>query len=111
MTVVRKSIRGGIVALAFAALAGCDSGGSSSSSGSATGMAVINGDFISAAVSLLGPDGKLVTDDCVDSGTGAGGTLSFPLSGDITLPSQPQLDGKLWIVDRQNVAVTIVDPK
>jgi hypothetical protein len=43
-------------------------------------MAVINGDFVSAAVSLLGPDGTLVTDDCVDSGTGAGGTLSYPLS-------------------------------
>jgi DNA-binding beta-propeller fold protein YncE len=112
MTVVSKRIGGGIVALsALVALGGCGSGGSSSSSGSATGMAVINGDFISAAVSLLAPDGTLVTDDCIDSGTGAGGTLSFPLSGDITLPSQPQLDGKLWIVDRQNAAVTIVDPK
>src|SRR5262245_18552260 len=74
-------------------------------------MAVINGDFVSAPVSLLDPPGNLAADDCIDSGTGAGGTLSSPLSGDITLPSQPQLGGKLWIVDRKNNALTVVDPK
>jgi hypothetical protein len=111
MTVVSKRI--GMTLGALVALGGCGGGSTSSPSGSATGMAVIGvaADFKSALVSLLDADGTLAADDCIDSGTGAGGTLAYPLSGDITLPSQPQLGGKLWIVDRTNGSLTIVDPK
>lgn len=111
MTVVSKRI--GMTLGALVALGGCGGGSTSSPTGSATGMAVIGiaSDYKSAVVSLLGPDGTLEADDCVDSGTGAGGTLSYTLSGDITLPSQPQLGGKLWIIDRQNAALTMVEPK
>lgn len=97
------------LAAALGALGACG-GGSSNPTGAApaSGLVVVNGDFVSAAVSLLAPDGTLAHDDCIDSG--AGGTLSFPLSGDVTTPSQPQLGGDLWLIDRGNSALTILNP-
>jgi hypothetical protein len=49
-------------------------------------------------------------DDCINSGTGAGGGLSATLSGDVTLPSQPQRGNDLWLIDRGNAALTVLDP-
>ncbi len=78
--------------------------------GPASGLAVVGGDFMSSVISLLAADGTLAKDDCIDSGTAASDKLSLALSGDVTLPSQPQIGGKLWIVDRGNAAVTILEP-
>ncbi|MDB4982816.1 MAG: hypothetical protein JWM82_3568, partial [Myxococcales bacterium] len=76
----------------------------------ASGLAVVGGDFMSSVVSLLASDGTLAKDDCIDSGTAASDKLSLALSGDVTLPSQAQNGGKLWIVDRGNAALTILEP-
>jgi hypothetical protein len=76
----------------------------------ASGLAVVGGDFSASVVSLLASDGTLAKDDCIDSGTATSDKLSLALSGDVTLPSQAQRGGKLWIVDRGNAAVTIVEP-
>jgi hypothetical protein len=78
--------------------------------GPPTGLAVVGSDFTSTAISIIAADGTLAKDDCIDSGTQAGGKLSLTLSGDVTLPSQPQLGGDLWLIDRGNAALTIVTP-
>lgn len=73
-------------------------------------LAVVGGDFVTTAVSLVSPGGVLVRDDCIDSATGAAGQLSLTLSGDVTLPSQPQRGNELWLIDRGNADLTVVDP-
>jgi hypothetical protein len=74
------------------------------------GLAVVDSDYTSTSISIVGATGALVKDDCINSGTRAAGKLSFTLSGDVVLPSQPQLGGDLWLVDRGNAALTIVTP-
>jgi hypothetical protein len=76
----------------------------------ASGLAVVGSDFASSVVSLLASDGTLAKDDCIDSGTATSDKLSLALSGDVTLPSQAQRGGKLWIIDRGNAALTILEP-
>jgi DNA-binding beta-propeller fold protein YncE len=100
------------LALALAALAaGCDGGGTTLpiKPAPASGLAVIGNDFTSTVVSLVAADGTLAKADCIDSGT-SGGTISMALSGDVTLPSQPQRGGELWLVDRGNAALTVLEP-
>jgi hypothetical protein len=112
MRTIGKTLCGlwGLVALGALA-GGCgDDAAAPCVVGPATGLAVLASDFTSTAISLLEPDGTLAKDDCIDSGTNAGGALSFTLSGDVTLPSQKQPDGELWLVDRGNAALTIVTP-
>jgi hypothetical protein len=74
------------------------------------GLAVVDSDFTSTSISILGATGTLVKDDCINSGTQAAGKLSLTLSGDVVLPSQPQRGGDLWLVDRGNATLTIVTP-
>jgi hypothetical protein len=105
----------GVAALIAASLGslgvvGCGSE-KTQSGGPATGFAVVGSDFTSTVVSLLNADGTLAQDDCIDSGTKAGGNLSLTLSGDVSLPSQPQQGGKLWLVDRGNAALTVLAPE
>jgi len=78
----------------------------------ARGLAVLAtpADFSSTRVSILGADGALVTEDCIHSEVGSGGGSSLTLSTDVTLPSQPQRGGELWVVDRGNVALLVLDP-
>jgi hypothetical protein len=99
------------LSLSLAALAtGCDSATTSPfTPAPASGLAVVGGDFTSTVVSLVAADGTLAKDDCIDSGT-SGGTISMALSGDVTLPSQPQRGGELWLVDRANAALTVMAP-
>jgi hypothetical protein len=106
----------GVAAVIAASLGGVGCGSEKPSqsvfvSGPATGLAVVGSDFTSTVVSLLNGDGTLAKDDCIDSGTKAGGNLSLTLSGDVTLPSQPQQGGQLWLVDRGNAALTILAPE
>jgi hypothetical protein len=74
-----------------------------------TGLAVVNSDFSTTSLSILDATGALVRADCVDSATGANGSVTSTISGDAVLPSQPQLGGDVIIVDRGNVALTFVD--
>jgi hypothetical protein len=110
---------GGLVLALGAVALGCEggslvgdapSGRIAVTSAPSSGLAVLGGDFTSSVVSLLASDGTLAKDDCLDSGTATGNKLSFALSGDVALPSQPQSGGKLWIVDRGNAALTILEP-
>jgi hypothetical protein len=77
----------------------------------ASGLAVVNSDFKgSTSISLLDPTTRaLVRDDCINSGT-TSATLSQTLSGDVTLPSQPQPGNELALIDRGNSAITWLDP-
>lgn len=75
-----------------------------------TGLAVVNSDFSTTSLSILDATGALVHPDCVDSATGANGSVTKTISGDAVLPSQPQLGGQVVVVDRGNGALTFVDP-
>jgi hypothetical protein len=75
-----------------------------------TGLAVVNSDYSTTSLSILDTTGALVHADCVDSATGAHGSVTKTISGDAVLPSQPQLGGDVIIVDRGNVALTFIDP-
>jgi hypothetical protein len=101
-----------MVAAAAAVAAACGGGGGPpvNITGPATGLAVINSDYQSTSVSLVDPDTRaLVRDDCVDSGS-APLQPSPALSGDVVLPSQPQAGHALVLIDRQNDAISWVDP-
>jgi hypothetical protein len=74
------------------------------------GLAVLDTafDYSETGVSLIDPaSGGLSHDDCLHSMAGA---ASLTISTDVTLPSQPQLGNRLWLIDRGNVALTRVDP-
>jgi hypothetical protein len=75
-----------------------------------TGLAVVNSDFSTTSLSILDTTGALLHADCVDSATDANGGSTNTISGDVVLPSQPQLGGDVVIIDRGNVALTFVDP-
>jgi hypothetical protein len=74
------------------------------------GLAVVGSDYTSTSISLVGATGTLVKDDCINSGSGASGALSLALSGDVTTPSQPQRGNELWLIDRGNAALDVLDP-
>ena len=97
----------------FAAVSlGCDDGGDGSPrGGGGEGLAILNSDYKSTSISLASAeDGALVQDDCIHSGTTAP-ALSLALSGDVTLPSDPQPHHELLLIDRTTAALTWVDPK
>lgn len=74
------------------------------------GLAVLNSDYKSTAVSMVDPvTGVLVRDACITSGSRVP-QLSTALSGDVTLPSQPQPGNELLLVDRTYGTLTWVAP-
>jgi hypothetical protein len=92
------------------AIADATSDGAAGAATFGAGLAVVDSDFASTSISIVSAAGALVKDDCINSGTQASGKLSLTLSGDVVLPSQPQLGGDLWIIDRKNDALTVVTP-
>jgi hypothetical protein len=99
------------LSLALPVFGSCGGGGGDpAAGGTGDGIAVVMSDYKSSAVSLLDSSGKLVRDDCIDSGTRAP-ALSQALSGDVVLPSRPQAGHELLLIDRANAALTWVDPK
>jgi hypothetical protein len=74
------------------------------------GLAVVGSDYTSTSISLVSAAGALLKSDCINSGTGASGALSQTLSGDVTIPSQPQRGNELWLIDRGNAALLVLDP-
>jgi hypothetical protein len=93
---------------------GAGSGGAAGGPGglappASSGFAVLNvsSDYASSSVSILNTQGALVRGDCVHSmGTGTG---SQTISGDVSLPSQPQRGGQVVLLDRGNSALTFVN--
>ena len=74
------------------------------------GMAVLSSDYQSTVLSLLtlGPTPTL-RDRCLDSGS-VSPQLSAALSGDVVLPSSPQLGNPVTLIDRKNSTLTWVNP-
>jgi hypothetical protein len=73
-------------------------------------IGIVNSDYHSVSVSLFdAATGALVRDDCVNSGT-AQPAPALSLSGDVVLPSAPQVGGLLTLVDRSNATLTWVEP-
>lgn len=74
-----------------------------------TGFAVFSTDYTTAAIALLGPDGKLVKERFVSSGSEFEG-LGNPLVSDTTLPTNPGEAGILTYVERRGTdQVTRID--
>jgi hypothetical protein len=76
------------------------------------GLAVVltPADYSSTQIALASALGTLVKEDCIDSGTKLGPGSSLTLSGDVVLASQPQQGSDLWLVDRTNGALLVLDP-
>lgn len=79
--------------------------------GPATGLAVLSSDLTMVTSLSLIPLGgtTLARDACLHSGTQSP-ALSAALSGDVTLPSQPQSAGELLVIDRGANVLTWIDP-
>jgi DNA-binding beta-propeller fold protein YncE len=78
--------------------------------GGAAGLAIVSGDHMASAISLLAPGQAMVAaGSCLDSGSKPP-ALSATLSGDVVLPSQPQPRHELLVIDRKNGALTWMDP-
>lgn len=76
-----------------------------------TGLAVLSTDYKSAAISLVDPATGLVTKDACLSSASKAPQLSAALSGDVALPSRPQIGHPLLVIDRKQSVLTWVDPK
>ncbi len=101
---------GGAGADGSSATDGADGGPAVLAAPTAVGLAVVDSDYTSTSISIVSGAGALVKDDCINSGTQASGKLALTVSGDVTLPSQPQRGNQLWLVDRGNAALTVLDP-
>ena len=77
--------------------------------GLAHGLAVINSDYHSTALTLLDPNSRRVIDPCLTSGS-VTPRLSLALSGDVVLPSQVGPSTELPLLDRSNNAIVWLDP-
>jgi hypothetical protein len=73
------------------------------------GIAVVNSDFSSTSISLLDPTGQVRNGDCINSGTRPPAS-TLALSGDVGLPSWPQPDHSLVVIDHGNGTLTWLDP-
>lgn len=82
------------------------SGGTGGSDGvDYRGAAVVNSDYVSTSVSLLGPDGEVLSPVFISSSSEEPG-LSTPLSGDVTVSSTDALGQELVLVDRSESVLT-----
>lgn len=108
---MRRNTKLWLVATTLVAAAGCDPEAPGLEGVSApTGFAVTHSDYTSAAaIALLGPDGDLVEERFVHSGTVFEG-LGSALSSDVVLPTAPGAAGTLTYIERLGVnAVTTID--
>ena len=69
---------------------------------------VVDTDYQSSNVALLGQDGQVLSSSLVSSGSGATG-LSSPLSGDTIVPG-PVSHGRVVVIDRDSAVVSWVEP-
>jgi hypothetical protein len=68
------------------------------------GLVVVETDYQSTNVSLVGVDGSVLSSSFVSSATTATG-LSAPLSGDVVVPTMPQSGDELVLLDRYPAGV------
>ena len=97
-------------------VAGCDDGksapglgGAGGGAAPAPGLAILSSDYKVSSVSVYTPRSGALVDGCVTSGV-TSATLTQPLSGSATLPSQAQAGGKLVVLDGTTSVLTFVDP-
>ena len=90
-------------------LVGCGTQSTSQQGGYPHGIAVINSDYHSTALTLLDPNDNATVDPCLTSGT-VSPSLPLALSGDVVLPSQYGSTGELALVDRTSNAIVWLDP-
>lgn len=72
------------------------------------GLVVLETDYDSSNVGLIGEDGTVLSPSVVSSGSGAPG-LSALLSGDVVLPG-PVSRGRIVVIDRGSAVLSWVDP-
>ncbi len=75
------------------------------------GLVVVNSDYLSTTVSLADPEGRVVSERLLTSGSDLPG-MSAALSGDVWLPSARTLSGEIVLIDRYATSVlTFVEPR
>ena len=75
------------------------------------GVALLHSDYQSTVLGLADPaTGAVVAPVCIHSGS-ARGALTFGLSGDVVLASQPWPDGTVTLLDRMQQTLLWVDPQ
>jgi hypothetical protein len=89
-------------------LTGNDAGDAATSVACARGVSVVNSDYQSTSVSVVSPEGKVLSEAIISSGSAPAG-LTTPLSGDVVLPGTRPPSGKLVTIDRANAVLTWVD--
>jgi hypothetical protein len=67
--------------------------------GASIAYGAVSSDFTATAISILGPDGEVVADDYIDTGSAPSGLVTA-LSGDVALPTLSGEKGTLVILDR-----------
>ncbi len=72
------------------------------------GLVVVDTDYQSSNVALLGESGSVLSPSLLSSGTGATG-LSAPLSGDAVLPG-PAAHGRIVVIDRSSAVISWIEP-
>jgi hypothetical protein len=74
----------------------------------ARGISVVNSDYQSTNLSVLSPDGNVLSESIVSSGSASTG-LTTPLSGDVVVPGTRPRSGKLVTIDRSSAVLTWID--
>lgn len=92
------------------ALAGCNAPAppAAQATDAQQGLVVVDTDYQSSNVELLGADGGVRSPSLISSGSGTTG-LSAPLSGDVILPG-PAEHGHVVLIDRGSAVLSWVDP-
>jgi hypothetical protein len=72
------------------------------------GVSVVSSDYQSTNVSVVSPEGKVLSESIISSGSAPAG-LTTPLSGDVVVPGTRPPSGKLVTIDRTNAVLTWID--
>jgi hypothetical protein len=73
---------------------------------------VVLSDFLSTQIAIVGLDGHTLSESLISTASLEGSPLSFPLSGDVVLPSSRPASGRAVLIDRYGTNVlTFVDPE
>jgi hypothetical protein len=87
---------------------GSDAGDGAAPIACARGVSVVSSDYQSTNVSVVSPEGKVLSESIISSGSAPSG-LTTPLSGDVIVPGARPMSGKLVTIDRTSAVLTWVD--